>query len=75
MKIYARSNSEEPGTITVSLEIAPVIYEDIMEAVSYDPKNRKYHTDINPDRIINGPLSEKHQILQQPVKDELDGNP
>ena len=60
------------STIHVVMYLKPVIYEssEVLGAVTYDSKTHKYHTDVNPDRVINGPLSEYGQELEPPLRDE-----
>lgn len=59
-------------TIYITMYLYPIIYSDIAicAAASYDPKDRKYHTDVNPSRIINGPLSGPGEELEPPLSDE-----
>lgn len=74
MKKYLRDNSilNQKSEIHVVMYLRPTIYESskILSAVYYDKKTRRYHTDVNPDRIINGPLSEYKQELESPIRDE-----
>lgn len=83
MKKYVKCNEAITDTsIVVTMYLRPIIYADfavtdtsdvsIASAVYVDDKH-KYHTDINPDRIINGPLSEYRQELTPPISDEWDG--
>ena len=65
---------QEP-VIKIVMYLHPDIYEDIervLANVNYDPRSKKYHTDVNPSRIINGPLSEYGQQLENPIKDEYE---
>ena len=67
MKILHTAN-----IINIVMYVYPILYEtsDILSAVTYDKKSRKYKTDINPSRIINGPLSGPGEELESPLKDE-----
>ena len=74
----------EENTIHVTMYLYPEIYSDFLEvvntdaatvvnsAVYYDSKTKKYHTDVNPSRIINGPLSDYGQDLENPIKGEYE---
>lgn len=58
-------------TINVVIYLYPILYEssEILSAVTID-KGGKYHTIVNPSRIINGPLSGVGEELQSPLKEE-----
>lgn len=71
-------------TIKVNMYLRPIIYEDfwsvcdqnlnlsdaVLGSVIYDDTKKRYVTDVNPERLINGPLSEYGQQLENPVKGE-----
>lgn len=76
MKI-SKSNEDltSENTIKVVMYLHPIVYETseaILGSVSYDSKEHRYHTDINPFRVINGPLSEYGEELQSPIKEEYE---
>ena len=58
--------------IRITMYLYPLIYEssEILSAVNFDSKSRKYNTDVNPSRILNGPLSGPGEELEAPLKDE-----
>lgn len=61
--------------IYVVMYLRPEIYLNsslVTASVNYDSKNRRYHTDVNPSRRINGPLSDYGQELEPPIKEEYD---
>ena len=65
----------DDSVIRVTMYIRPIIYEQaelIFAAGSYDATSHKYHTDINPNRTINGPLSPYHQELETPIREEYE---
>ena len=73
MKRLINSNQLSMKTIHVTMYLYPEIYSDfasIVGAVTYNSKERRYHTDVNPARIINGPLTEYGQQLEEPIKGE-----
>ena len=74
MKRYIRSTIKDDNTIRVTMYLEPVFYEDseIFTAVSYDPKVHRYNTDVNPQRVLNGPLNEKGEQLQPPISHEYE---
>ena len=68
--------------IYVTMYLHPIIYETsgifqnsqpVSATVNYDKYTKRYHTDINPSRIINGPLSDYGQELEPPIKNEWEG--
>lgn len=69
MKRIINSNIDN---IYVLMYLQPIFYEDseIFSAVSFNRKTGRYITDINPDRVINGPLSGPGEELESPIKDE-----
>lgn len=86
MKRFKSSNiQQQDNTIHVTMYLYPMIYsyfeeivenaspEEITSAVSFNELDRRYHTDINPSRIINGPLSSYGEELENPIKYEYDG--
>lgn len=78
MKKFITSNTNLESfedTIYITMYLYPLIYSDtsIYASVSYDGKNRKYHTDTNPSRIINGPLSGPGEELEPPISEEWEG--
>ena len=75
MKRYSKSKCD--NIINITMYLHPIIYENsemlidhISAAVTFDRAKNRYHTDINPSRIINGPLSDYGQELEPPIKDE-----
>lgn len=53
----------------------PIIYvdsEEITASISWNKDDRRYHTDVNPYRVINGPLSAYGEELETPIKEEYD---
>lgn len=58
--------------IRVTMYLHPIIYSDsvIFSSVAYNKSEHRYHTDVNPDRIINGPLSSYGEDLVSPIKEE-----
>lgn len=80
MKRYIHYDAQMLSSINVVIYLYPIIYEDsafirdtalVASAVSLDAQGR-YHTDINPSRVINGPLSEYGVELEPPISDEWD---
>lgn len=66
-------NSISPDCIIrITMYLHPVVYSDseVIEGAMYTDDKGKYHTDINPYREINGPLSEYGEELQPPIADE-----
>lgn len=73
MKTYINNSK-----IKVVMYLYPIIYnnsnftqnydDDIVASVSHDKSG--YHTNVNPNRIINGPLSEPGEPLEAPINDE-----
>lgn len=70
---YIKSDENSGNTITVTMYLQPIVYYDskISAAVYIDEKGH-YHTDVDLERIIDGPLSVKGQELENPVKKEFD---
>lgn len=62
----------DEDTIHIVMYLYPIIYSDIAiyATGSYNPEDRKYHTDVNPARIINGPLSGPGEELEPPISEE-----
>ena len=70
----------EENIIRIVMYLRPIIYDDaeflkeeaekISASVYKD--NDEYHTDINPERRLNGPLSNKGEQLGSPLKEEWD---
>lgn len=61
--------------IHITMYLHPEIYSDseaIVCSVKWDNSRKKYYTDVNPYREINGPLSEYGQELEPPIKEEYD---
>lgn len=60
--------------IEVVMYLHPIIYDssDIFGAVEFNEGDKRYHTDINPSRVINGPLSGPGEELENPIKEEWD---
>ena len=67
--------SLEENTIRITMYLYPEIYNDFMKvtsAVTFNKKDNRYHTDVNPTRIINGPLSKYGEQLENPIKGEYE---
>lgn len=73
-------NILEEDKIHIIMYLRPIIYEDsefivdaetskISAAVTQD-SDGIYHTDVNPDRRLNGPLSKKGEVLGSPLREE-----
>ena len=62
-------------TIHIVMYLHTIIYNDIAiyAAAGYDPKDKRYRTDINPARVINGPLSGPGEELEPPISEEWEG--
>ena len=72
------------NVINVTMYLYPEIYSDFKDvintvtidvveaAASFDEVKKRYHTDVNPARIINGPLSDYGQDLENPIKGEYE---
>lgn len=73
MKRLIKTDDFEP--IKITMYLYPLIYSDseaVTGSVSFNKKEHRYHTDINPSRMINGPLSGYKQELENPIKEEYD---
>lgn len=78
------SKYAELPSIEVAMYIFPEIYsgfsnltasntlEQVASAVTFDKFRRQYHTDVNPERVINKPLSDYGQQLEAPIQEEFD---
>ena len=66
--------SLDDNTLRITMYLYPLIYSDtnIFGSTYYDVKDKRYHTDVNPSRIINGPLSGPGEELEPPISDEWD---
>lgn len=72
---FVEDYNSENNTIHIVMYLRPIIYSDlapIAAATHYDSKDRRYHTDINPARVINGPLSGPGEELEPPISEEWD---
>lgn len=59
------------NTIHIVMYLHPVIYTNSTVVTGTVNKvSRTYHTDINPDRVINGPLSKYGEELEPPIREE-----
>lgn len=77
MKYYIQSKEvliPEENQLHVTIYLQPIFYEDsaIFATVTTITKGREYHTDVNPRRILNGPLSGPGEELGSPLADEWD---
>lgn len=66
-------NSISPDHIVrITMYLHPIIYSDsqVIEGAIYTDKKGKRHTDVNPYREINGPLSKYGDELEPPIEDE-----
>ena len=83
MKIYAKhsaemnteldSNASDLSITKVVIYLHPIVYdnsESILGAVT--KTGRKYHTSVNPNRVINGPLSNYGEELENPIIQEYE---
>lgn len=82
MKRYIKSKDSlsislvEQNTIHVVMYLHPTIYSDslvVTSSIHYNKNSKKYETDINPYREINGPLSNYGEELESPIKEEYEG--
>lgn len=66
--------SRNHETINVRMYLKPIIHEssEIVSSVYYDKNKHRYHTDVNPSRRINGPLSDVGEELEPPIREELE---
>ena len=64
----------ESDVIHITMYLYPEIYSDFRSVTgsTYFGSDKKYHTDVNPATIINGPLSEYGQDLVPPIQEEFD---
>lgn len=76
MKFTIRASSSYTGipTIHIQMFIKPIFYEDsrIASSVEFDEHTKKWISDNNPSRIINGPLSGPGEELGSPISEEYD---
>ena len=76
MKFTVKASSSYAGipTIHIQMFIKPIFYEDsrIASSVEFDKHRKKWISDNNPSRIINGPLSGPGEELGSPISDEYD---
>ena len=81
MKRYVKQTPQQDDTTTihVTMYLHPIIYQgskflkDIQTPIAssgYLGKDEKYHTTVNPERVINGPLSAYGEELENPVAEE-----
>lgn len=59
--------------IKITMYLKPVIYDSasVLGSVFFDKNKHRYHTDVNPARQINGPLSGPGEELEPPIREEL----
>lgn len=72
-RIIKTSISEiELPVIHIQMYIKPIFYEDskIASSVKFDKNKKKWVSDNNPSRIINGPLSGPGEELGSPISEE-----
>lgn len=72
--MYKYAEDFEKNTIYVTMYLYPLIYVDsnsVFGAVRKDNKGT-YRTDVNPSRLINGPLSEYGKELEPPIRSEYE---
>lgn len=76
MKFTVKASSSYTGipTIHIQMFIKPIFYEDSRTAssVEFDKYTKKWVSDNNPSRIINGPLSGPGEELGSPISEEYD---
>lgn len=76
MKFTVKASSSYTGipTIHIQMFIKPIFYEDSRAAssVEFDKYTKKWVSDNNPSRIINGPLSGPGEELGSPISEEYD---
>ena len=60
-------------TIKITMYLKPIIYEVsyVVSVYTFNKESKKYQTNINPSRVINGPLSDYGEELTSPLKDEF----
>ena len=63
-------NKDNILTITFCTNPIVVAPRPIAATKYYDPKDKRYHTDINPNRVIEGPLSDENVPLTGDLADE-----
>lgn len=61
-------------TVHVVMYLKPIIHQSskIFSSVAFNKNRNEAHTDVNPSRIINGPLSNAGEEIEPPLKDEFD---
>lgn len=66
--------NDDENIIRVTMYLKPTFYEDsfVFSTVSFNKEEHMYHTDVNPDRIINGPLSGPGEELEYPIRQEYE---
>ena len=76
MKFTVKVSSSYTGipTIHIQMFIKPIFYEDsrIASSVEFNKNTKKWVSDNNPSRIINGPLSGPGEELGSPISEEYD---
>ena len=72
--VKASSSYTDIPTIHIQMVIKPIFYEDsrIASSVEFDKHTKKWVSDNNPSRIINGPLSGPGEELGSPISEEYD---
>lgn len=73
MKLYAKSSEKELYKLYVTIELTPELEDGkpVVATITYkDSRRHKYVTDVNPDRIMNGPLSDFDQPLNAQLRAE-----
>ena len=70
--IYTNNQS---NIIYLTIYLRPEIFinsEVVLGSIQWDNIKKKYQTDVNPYRYINGPLSEYGEELEPPIREEYD---
>ena len=72
--VKTSSSYTDIPTIHVQMFIRPIFYENsrIASSVEFDKDKKKWVSDNNPSRIINGPLSGPGEELGSPISEEYD---
>ena len=72
--VKASSSYTDIPAIHIQMFIKPIFYEDsrIASSVEFNKNTKKWVSDNNPSRIINGPLSGPGEELGSPISEEYD---
>ena len=73
MKLYVKSSEEELYKLYITIELTPELEDGkpVVATITYkDSRRHTYTTDVNPDRLMNGPLSDPDQPLNAQLRAE-----